>query len=84
MLDIYGLTIKECKNISLMFGYLIGQSVLIDTEYTDENNNTYEEKWQIIFSQWVNPQAVEYLDIRRIGYNSTLKCIVNKVYQKLK
>ena len=54
------------------------------TEYTDENNNTYEEKWQIIFSQWVNPQAVEYLDIRRIGYNSTLKCIVNKVYQKLK
>ena len=84
MLDIYGLTIKECKNISLMFGYLIGQSVLIDTEYTDENNNTYEEKWQIIFSQWVNPQAVEYLDIRRVGYNSTLKCIVNKVYQKLK
>ena len=84
MLDIYGLTIKECKNISLMFGYLIGQSVLIDTEYTDEDNNTYEEKWQIIFSQWVNPQAVEYLDIRRVGYNSTLKCIVNKVYQKLK
>lgn len=82
MLDIYGLTIKESKNMSLMFGYLIGQSVLIDTKYTDDENNTFKETWQIIFSQWVNPQAIEYLDIRRVGYNSTLKCIVNKVNEK--
>ena len=81
MLDIYGLSIQECKNISLMFGNLIGKSIYIDKEYTD-NNNTYREKWQIIFEQYVNPQAIEYMDIRRVGYNATMKCIVNKVYQK--
>ena len=52
-----------------------------DKEYTD-NNNTYREKWQIIFEQYVNPQAIEYMDIRRVGYNATMKCIVNKVYQE--
>ena len=81
MLDIYGLSIQECKNISLMFGNLIGKSIYIDKEYTD-NNNTYREKWQTIFQQYVNPQAIEYMDIRRVGYNATMKCIVNKVYQE--
>ena len=81
MLDIYGLSTQECKNISLMFGNLIGKSIYIDKEYTD-NNNTYREKWQIIFEQYVNPQAIEYIDIRRVGYNATMKCIVNKVYQE--
>ena len=81
MIDIYGLSIQECKNISLMFGNLIGKSIYIDKEYTD-NNNTYREKWQIIFEQYVNPQAIEYMDIRRVGYNATMKCIVNKVYQE--
>ena len=81
MLDIYGLSIQECKNISLMFGNLIGKSIYIDKKYTD-NNNTYREKWQIIFKQYVNPQAIEYMDIRRVGYNATMKCIVNKVYQE--
>ena len=81
MLDIYGLSIQECKNISLMFGNLIGKSIYIDKEYTD-NNNTYREKWQIIFEQYVNPQAIEYMDMRRVGYNATMKCIVNKVYQE--
>ena len=81
MLDIYGLSIQECKNISLMFGNLIGKSIYIDKEYTDKNN-TYREKWQIIFEQYVNPQAIEYMDIRRVGYNATMKCIVNKVYQE--
>ena len=81
MLDIYGLSIQECKNISLMFGNLIGKSIYIDKEYTD-NNNTYREKWQIIFEQYVNPQAIEYMDIRRVGYNATMKCIVNKLYQE--
>ena len=80
MIDIYGLSIRECKNISLMFGYLIGQDIYIDTEYTDETG-TFNEKWQIMFSQWVNPQAIEYLDIQRVGYNSTLKCIINKISQ---
>lgn len=77
MIDIYGLSIKECKNLSLLIGSLIGQNIKRDTTF-----NGKKEKWQIIFKQWVNPQAIEYLDIRRVGYNSTLKCIVNKYYEE--
>ena len=54
----------------------------MDTTYIDENNNTYSEKWQIIFKQFSNPQAIEYLDIRRVGYNATMQCVVNKVFSQ--
>ena len=54
-----------------------------DVNYTDDKNNTYAEKWQIIFKQFSNPQAIEYLDIRRVGYNATMQCIVNKVASQL-
>lgn len=70
MFDIYGLTIKECKNMSVFIGNLIGKSV----KY--EYNN---EVWQFIFKQYVNPQAIEYMDIRRIGYNATMQVVVNKI-----
>ena len=70
MMDIYGLTIKECKNMSVFIGNLIGKSV----KY--EYNN---EVWQFIFKQYVNPQAIEYMDIRRIGYNATMQVVVNKI-----
>lgn len=83
MVDIYGLSIEKCKNLSLMFGNLIGKSITLENEVT-ENGVTYVDKWQIIFSQYVNPQAINYLDIKRVAYNSTLKCIVNKVYRKEK
>ena len=82
MVDIYGLSIEECKNISLMLGDLIGTSVLREETSLHEDGKNYNEKWQLIFTQWTNPQAIEYLDIRRVGYNSTYKCIVNKVYEK--
>lgn len=77
MVDIYGLTIKECKELSLLIGNLIGKSERIEVE-----NNGKLERWQIIFTQYVNPQAIEYMDIRRVGYNSTLQCIINKIYEK--
>ena len=77
MIDIYGLTIKECKELSLLIGNLIGKSERIEVE-----NNGKLERWQIIFTQYVNPQAIEYMDIRRVGYNSTLQCIINKIYEK--
>lgn len=83
MVDIYGLSIEKCKNLSLMFGNLIGKSITIEDE-VEEAGITYVDKWQIIFSQYVNPQTVNYLDIRRIAYTSTLKCIVNKVHRKEK
>lgn len=79
MIDIYGLTIQECKELSLLIGNLIGKSERIEIE----NQETQMlERWQLIFQQYVNPQAIEYMDIRRVGYNSTLKCIVNKIYEK--
>lgn len=67
-IQIFGKSIKECKEMSVEIGNLIGQSL------------TYEsgtETWQFIFQQFSNPQAIEYEDIRRVGYTSTLKCIVN-------
>lgn len=83
MIDIYGLSIQENKNLSLVIGNLIGESVLIDVVYEDKENKKYNEKWQIIFKQFTNPQAIMYEDIRRVGYNATLKCIVNKVASTL-
>lgn len=82
MIDIYGLSIQECKNISLVFGNLIGKSILLEDTITKDNVK-YEEKWQIIFKQFTNPQPIEYMDIRRIGYNSVFQCIVNKVAEKI-
>ncbi len=78
MLDIYGLSIQENKNIALMLGELIGKNIIVDNVYKDDDI-TYNEKWQLMFMQFTNPQAIEYLDIKRVGYNATLKCVVNKV-----
>ena len=69
-IQIFGTSIAKCKSLSVDIGNLIGQSILF--EYGDE-------KWQLIFMQSSNPQAIEYYDIRRVGYTSTLKCIVNLV-----
>lgn len=77
MFDIYGLSIQECKNISLMLGNLIGKNIVIEV-----TNNGKREKWQLMFIQWSNPQAIEYLDIRRVGYNATYKCVVNKIWEE--
>lgn len=81
MINIYGLSIQENKETSVTLGNLIGKSVLIDVENIIDNV-TYNEKWQIIFKQYTNPQAIMYEDIRRVGYTSTLKCIVNLVARK--
>lgn len=72
-IDIFGLTIQESKNLSLLFGYLIGTNNIID----DGNL-----KWQIIFKQFSNPQFLEYKDLRRVSYNMTMQCIVGIVYRK--
>lgn len=82
MIDIYGLSIKECKDLSVLIGSLIGNNIVRDVKYTDDKGNTYNEKWQLMFMQWVNPQAIEYMDIKRVGYNATLKCVVGKIYSK--
>lgn len=69
-INVFGSQIRESKDDSYQIGELIGKNVLFDYN---------GGKWQIIFSQYSNPQAIEYLDIRRVGYNATLKCVVNQV-----
>ena len=68
--NVYGLTMKENYTTANAIGKLIGKHVI----HTYNNN-----KWQIIFKQYSNPQAIEYLDIRRIGYTATLQCIISKI-----
>lgn len=77
-INIYGDNIKEEKETSVVIGQLIGQSVLVDFE-TIVNKQKVTQKWQIIFMQMANPRTIEYMDIRRVAYTTTLKCIVNRV-----
>ncbi|MBR2711500.1 MAG: hypothetical protein IKE89_03415 [Bacilli bacterium] len=71
---IYGKSIKEMKTMSTELGDLIGKHIIMDYQ-----NNGTNEKWQIIFKQYSNPQAIEYMDIRRVGYSMVFQCIVNRV-----
>lgn len=73
-INTYGDNIKEEKETSVVLGNLIGKSVIID--YV---NGTETQKWQLIFKQLMNPRGIQYMDIRRVGYTMTLKCIVNRV-----
>ena len=68
--QIYGKSIRENKETANQIGDLIGKHII--HEY--DNN-----KYQIIFKQYSNPQAIEYMDIRRVGYTATLQCIINQV-----
>lgn len=70
LIDIFGLSIQECKNLSLMLGDLIGTNNVVEFN---------KEKWQIMFIQQSNPQAIEYEDLRRIGYSMNLQTIINKI-----
>ena len=72
--NVYGLSIRENYEAATTIGGLIGKHVIIDYK-----NGKKQEKWQIIFKQYSNPQAIEYMDIRRIGYTATLQCIINQV-----
>ena len=69
-INIFGDSIQDAKDTSVIIGNLIGKSILVDFN---------GQKWQIIFKQLANPRTIEYMDIRRISYTSTLKCIVNRV-----
>ena len=68
--QIYGDNIQDAKNTSVVIGNLIGKMVMVDY------NN---QKWQLIFQQFANPRTIEFMDIRRIAYTMTLKCVVNRV-----
>jgi hypothetical protein len=69
-ISIYGDNIKDEKDTSVILGQVIGKSVTIDFN---------GQKWQIIFKQLANPRTIQYMDIRRVAYTMTLKCIVNRI-----
>lgn len=67
---IFGSSIREEKNISTLFGELIGKNEII----------TYNnDKWQVMIKQLSNPQTIEYQDIRRVGYSMIFQTVINKV-----
>ena len=82
MINVYGDNIKDEKETSVIIGNLIGQSVKVEyiVKKGTKEKPIYETQiWQIIFMQMTNPRAIQYMDIRRIAYTMTLKCIVNRV-----
>lgn len=78
LIDIFGNSIREAKNMSLLLGYLIGTNNTLTYTFTQDNKEI-TEKWQIIIKQFSNFQPIEYQDIRRVGYTGTMQCIVNKI-----
>lgn len=79
MINVYGDNIKEEKETSVSIGNLIGKSVVFDYVIKENNKPTVTQKWQLIFMQMTNPRAIQYMDIRRVAYTMTLKCIVNRI-----
>lgn len=73
-INVYGDNIQSQYEVINEIGRLIGQSVVID--YKPKKVN---QKWQLIFKQRANPRAIEYMNIRRVAYTTTLQCIVNRV-----
>lgn len=69
-IQIFGESIKDQKDTSVILGNLIGKSIV--TTYEDE-------KWHISFKQFTNPQTIAYEDIRRVGYTLTLQTIIEKI-----
>lgn len=77
MVNIYGASIREEKELSTLLGYQIGINHYIDLEI-----NGVQQKWQVMIKQFSNFQTIEFIDIRRVGYSSTFQVIVNKVWEE--
>lgn len=73
-INVYGDNIKDQYEVINEIGRLIGKSILMDYTVNQET-----QKWQLIFKQMANPRAIQYSDIRRPAYTTTLQCIVNRV-----
>lgn len=79
MINVYGDNIKEEKETSVSIGNLIGKSVVFEYVVKEKEKPAVTQKWQLIFMQMTNPRAIQYMDIRRVAYTMTLKCIVNRI-----
>jgi hypothetical protein len=69
-IQIFGTSIREQKETSVILGDLIGENVKVNY-----GNKTY----QILFQQLSNPQSIVYEDIRRVGYSMILKTIIEEI-----
>ena len=78
-IDIYGDSIKNAKETSVIIGNLIGNNIYFDWETIDKDKKKETQKWQIMFKQFTNPRTIAYEDIRRVSYTATLQCIVNRI-----
>lgn len=76
--DVYGDSIKDAKETSVIIGNLIGNDIIFDW-VVGHGHNQQIQKWQIIIKQFSNPRTILYEDIRRVAYTSTLQCIVNRI-----
>lgn len=70
---IFGSSIREEKDISTLFGELIGTNAIVDYK---------GDMWQIMIKQLSNPQTIEYQDIRRVGYSMIFQTIINKISEE--
>ena len=70
---IFGSSIREEKNISILFGELIGENAIVDYK---------GDTWQILIKQLSNPQTIEYQDIRRVGYSMIFQAVINKISEE--
>lgn len=77
--DIYGDSIKDAKDTSVIIGNLIGNDIIFNWETIGKDKKKEIQKWQIIIKQFSNPRTIAYQDIRRVSYTSTLQCIVNRI-----
>lgn len=69
-IDIFGNSIKDAKDTSVIIGNLIGKNIYFKWD---------DQQWQIMIKQFSNPRTIEYSDIRRVSYTLTLQCIVNRI-----
>lgn len=76
-ISIFGTSIQEEKETADLIGNLIGQTASIQLTV-----GNVVQTWRLIFKQVINPQTINYQDIRRIGYNLTLQTIITKVYEE--
>ena len=78
-IEIFGDNIQSEYETANKINDLIGKNIYLDFQPQGSGKDKPTQRWQIIFKQYTNPRAIEYLDIRRVSYTSTYQCVVNRI-----
>lgn len=81
-IEIFGDNIQSEYETANKINDYIGKTQYIEYKkpLPSSDKPLYENQtWQIIFKQYTNPRAIEYLDIRRVSYTSTYQLVVNRI-----